>query len=249
MKKIFIILLVLISYNSFSQADAITIVLHDSTLWLKNFTTNDSLKLNNRVPSIAGQAGKVLATNGIGYAWTAPYALIDTTSLSSRIDTKATGSGTASGTNTGDQTTVSGNAGTATALQTARQIDGVSFDGTAAISTDNDLLAYQALGSPVFAETVGQKLGYSNVSTALVDGQIKFTAVYLPKAVTLTGIKVYVRVLGSYTGDNNNRVGLYSYSGGNLTLVASSANSSSLWTSAANAVQTIPFSGTYAASA
>lgn len=43
-------------------------------------------------------------------------------------------SGTSSGTNTGDQTTVSGNAGTATALQTARTINGVSFDGTANIS-------------------------------------------------------------------------------------------------------------------
>lgn len=36
-----------------------------------------------------------------------------------------------SGTNTGDQTSVTGNAGTATALQTPRTIAGVSFDGTA----------------------------------------------------------------------------------------------------------------------
>lgn len=42
-------------------------------------------------------------------------------------------SGTSSGTNTGDQTSVSGNAGTATALQNARTIAGVSFDGTANI--------------------------------------------------------------------------------------------------------------------
>lgn len=42
--------------------------------------------------------------------------------------------GTHSGTNTGDQTSVSGNAGTATALQTARTINGVSFDGTANIT-------------------------------------------------------------------------------------------------------------------
>jgi hypothetical protein len=42
--------------------------------------------------------------------------------------------GTHSGTNTGDQTSVTGNAGTATALQTARAINGVSFDGTAAIT-------------------------------------------------------------------------------------------------------------------
>jgi microcystin-dependent protein len=39
-----------------------------------------------------------------------------------------------SGTNTGDQTSVTGNAGTATALQTARNIDGVSFNGTADIT-------------------------------------------------------------------------------------------------------------------
>jgi len=39
-----------------------------------------------------------------------------------------------SGTNTGDQTSVTGNAGTATALQTARNINGVAFDGTANIT-------------------------------------------------------------------------------------------------------------------
>jgi len=37
---------------------------------------------------------------------------------------------TLSGANTGDQTTVSGNAGTATKLQTSRTINGVAFDGT-----------------------------------------------------------------------------------------------------------------------
>ena len=42
--------------------------------------------------------------------------------------------GNTSGTNTGDQTSVTGNAGTATALQTARTIGGVSFDGTANIN-------------------------------------------------------------------------------------------------------------------
>ena len=45
-------------------------------------------------------------------------------------------SGTSSGTNTGDQTAVTGNAGTATALQTARAINGVSFDGTAPITVE-----------------------------------------------------------------------------------------------------------------
>lgn len=46
----------------------------------------------------------------------------------------ASASATVSGTNTGDQTSVTGNAGTATALQTSRTINGVSFDGTANIT-------------------------------------------------------------------------------------------------------------------
>ena len=41
-----------------------------------------------------------------------------------------------SGTNTGDQTDISGNAGTATKLQTARAINGTNFDGSSAITTD-----------------------------------------------------------------------------------------------------------------
>lgn len=40
--------------------------------------------------------------------------------------------GNTSGTNTGDQTSVTGNAGTATKLATARAINGVNFDGSAA---------------------------------------------------------------------------------------------------------------------
>lgn len=44
-----------------------------------------------------------------------------------------------SGTNTGDQTTVSGNAGTATVLQTARLINGTSFNGSADITITANL--------------------------------------------------------------------------------------------------------------
>lgn len=54
--------------------------------------------------------------------------------LGSLATQSGTFSGTSSGTNTGDQTTITGNAGTATVLQTARAINGVSFDGSAAIT-------------------------------------------------------------------------------------------------------------------
>lgn len=46
------------------------------------------------------------------------------------------------GTNTGDQTNITGNAGTATALQTARTIGGVQFDGSANISQPFDMLGF-----------------------------------------------------------------------------------------------------------
>ena len=49
---------------------------------------------------------------------------------------------TLAGTNTGDQTSVTGNAGTATALQTARTIGGVSFDGTANITQPFDVTGF-----------------------------------------------------------------------------------------------------------
>jgi len=59
--------------------------------------------------------------------WTLPDAT-GTIALTSDI------TGTNSGTNTGDQTNITGNAGTATALQTARAIYGNNFDGTAALT-------------------------------------------------------------------------------------------------------------------
>jgi hypothetical protein len=55
--------------------------------------------------------------------------------LGSLATQSGTFSGSSSGTNTGDQTTISGNAGTATALATPRLIGGSSFNGTANITS------------------------------------------------------------------------------------------------------------------
>ncbi len=68
-----------------------------------------------------------------------------------------------SGTNTGDQTTISGNAGTATALQNARAINGVVFDGT------GDIVAPASVVSAgTFA---GRRLvGLGNALTVLTTG-------------------------------------------------------------------------------
>jgi hypothetical protein len=65
-------------------------------------------------------------------------------------------SGTSSGTNTGDQTTITGNAGSATVLQTARAINGVSFDGSAAITVTAE--AGTLTGATLNATVTGSSL-------------------------------------------------------------------------------------------
>ena len=67
----------------------------------------------------------------------------------------------------------------------------------------------------------------------------------MPAGITLTGVKWIQRTQGSYTADNNNKVGLYSYSGGTLTLVASCADDGNLWKGASGSVQSKAFSSTY----
>lgn len=59
------------------------------------------------------------------------------TNLSSIVFTNNISASNLSGTNTGDQTTISGNAATATTLQTARNINGTSFNGSVDITTAN----------------------------------------------------------------------------------------------------------------
>lgn len=83
-------------------------------------------------PAITIIAGAITpaSVNGVtisGYS-TPTLAVTGTTIIS------GTHSGTSSNSNTGDQTTISGNAGSATVLQTARTINGTSFDGSANIT-------------------------------------------------------------------------------------------------------------------
>lgn len=107
-----------------------------------------------------------------------------------------------SGTNTGDQTSVSGNAGTATALQTARNINGVAFDGTANITVTAaaGTLSGATLAAGVTASSltsfgnsptlVTAALGSSTATTqSPTDNSTKVaTTAYVDAAVTTEGI-------------------------------------------------------------
>jgi hypothetical protein len=77
--------------------------------------------------------GALLAANNLSDLASASTARTNL-GLGTLATQSGTFSGTSSGINTGDQTTVSGNAGTATALQTSRNIDGQAFNGTVDIT-------------------------------------------------------------------------------------------------------------------
>ena len=93
------------------------------------FVTQSNLDMTN----VAITGGTITGTtvSGVTLSGSGSLANSGTSSL-----TGFTGSGTSSGTNTGDQTSVTGNAGTATALATARNIFNISFNGTANVVGD-----------------------------------------------------------------------------------------------------------------
>jgi hypothetical protein len=74
-----------------------------------------------------------------------------------------------SGTNTGDQTTITGNAGTATALQTSRDIFGQSFNGTG--NVDGNLLTTGHLASVPSGGEAGHLITLNGATPTVVAGR------------------------------------------------------------------------------
>jgi hypothetical protein len=158
------------------------------------------------------------------------------------------GSGTSTGTNTGDQTSVSGNAGTATTLQTAREIDGISFDGSANIMVNNYLNILNEIGGT--AKSIHWAgLPISNTGSSISNQRFDVVAVWLPNDATITGVNWIQVTAGDYTPNNYNGVGLYTYSGGTLTLVASSTDDGNIWKGTAQTYLSKAFSSPYNAAA
>jgi hypothetical protein len=117
---------------------------------------------------------------------------------------------------------------------------------------DNFTKACQLLGSTVKGFNLGLPRGSTILTQnyTLVNQSVRFFAYYLPNAQTITGVKWYQVTIGSYTANNYNGVGLYTYSGGTLTLVASSTNDGTIWqTAATGTMGSKAFSSTYSASA
>lgn len=109
----------------------------------------------------------------------------------------------------------------------------------------NDVLVREALGSTILASSFD--ISRTTQALAMADGRVYFVSCYLRTDQTITGVKWIQDVQGNYTADNYNGVGLYTYSGGTLTLVASSTNDGNIWKGASGTVQSKAFSGTYPA--
>lgn len=95
-----------------------------------------------------------------------------------------------SGTNTGDQTSVSGNAGTATALQNARTIGGVSFNGTANITVATATGGFTVTGGDLALAANNLTLTGSIAATGSRVTKGWFTDLEVTNAPTLGGVAI-----------------------------------------------------------
>jgi len=111
--------------------------------------------------------------------------------------------------------------------------------------------AYQDLGSTFKSYPLTMPQGITSITTnsSLSATSARFVIIYIPLSATITGVKWYHVTQGVYTANNYNGVGLYTYSAGNLTLVASSTNDGDIWKAAANTWQTKAFTSPYVATA
>jgi len=121
--------------------------------------------------------------------------------------------GNTSGTNTGDQTSVTGNAGTATALQNARNIGGIAFNGSANIEPSVSEVS----------RTTSWTLGLSDRNTLQVQTHASPQTCTIPpqSSVTWVGpttILILSHGSGTLTLDADTGVTLNGVSGGSVAL-------------------------------
>lgn len=137
---------------------------------------------------------------------------------------------------------------TASATNTGKlsSTDWGTFNGK--IGSDATLLGYNGLGSAIKAYPLGINLTAVGASTQFTNQRLWLTPVYVGADSTITGVRWLQIALGNYTANNYNGVGLYTVSGGTITLVASSTNNGNIWkTFTANTWGNEPFSTPYVA--
>lgn len=115
---------------------------------------------------------------------------------------------------------------------TAAEVDALL---TALKTPSNFLEALTAFGTSIKALPLGTSIySFMNGGTStLVDGSVYYTAFYIPKAITCTGINFVLSTAGNYTADNYNGFGLFSVSGGTYTKITETATDGNIWKTSA----------------
>lgn len=143
--------------------------------------------------------------------------------------------------------TTTGTSGAATLVGNTLNIPQYSGGGGASTAL-NQQAAFAALGGSMVGMNISNiQLAYAT-TLGFTSGLLYLTTIYIPTTTTINGAKWFVAVNGSITANNYNGIGLYSYSGGTLTLVASSATDSNIW-SQGTGWKSKAFSSSYSASA
>ena len=142
-----------------------------------------------------------------------------------------------------------GGSGTAGAIA---KFSGTATVGNATADTDYlinsiDTIAYTAMGSTIKGNGVIASKPHNMASNAsLPTGSVYFTAYYLSKAATITGVKWWQGTLSTNTTGS---FGLYSVSAGTASLQASSSPDSTIFTTNASTFKSKAFISTYNAPA
>lgn len=96
---------------------------------------------------------------------------------------------------------------------------------------DADIQILNWLGSSIKAQ-LAVPYQFTRTSFAFNNQVLAFNPITVYNPVKITGVKWYQQTMGSYTANNYNGVGLYSYLNGTLTLIASSTNDGNIWKAA-----------------
>lgn len=125
-------------------------------------TTWPMLALSQTGPTVVSTSGSLTYNATTGVLTTSLVGTVNGNAITTGTGTltlstftlTVAGTASVSGTNTGDQTSVSGNSGTATALQNARTIGGVSFNGTANITVASATAGFAVSGGALTAAVI-----------------------------------------------------------------------------------------------
>ena len=150
------------------------------------------------VTSLNSQTGAVTLANANGVSWTQAAGTI-TPALGAITPSSVVASGNVSGsnlsgTNTGDQTSVSGNAGTATKWANARNLAGNSVDGSANVAFSNAFIvqgtADSGLSGAQFLGALGTGLLKNTTTTGVLSTAVAGTDYAAATAGTIGGVNV-----------------------------------------------------------